>query len=191
MFDINLIADQRARKMRGRRMRRVTIYSLIGLIVGVGAMFGTMTVNALMLRGRIAEVDAELDNPELRQQLDHYYTLESQLTNLRPRVQLLERVHSSEFAWLLVAHDLGQAIPGDAWLTRFASKRRDKDHTITVAGVALTQRSVGDYMLALADQPWVKMPDLSFTRRKTLGGTEVMEYEINLSLAAPVGSFLE
>ena len=191
MFDLNLIAGQRARKLQRMRLRRVTVYGLLVLSLGIAVMYGTMTVNTLILHSRIAEVNAGLDDSMFRAELKRFYTRETQLNTLRPRVSLLERVHDSEFAWLQVARDLAQVIPTDVWLTRMQSRRQDVQHTITLAGVAMTQRSVGDYMLALADAPWVHEADLAFTRRKTLGGNEVMEYELSLTLKTPVGSILE
>ena len=190
--DINLIAERRAQKQRAVMMLRLSVYSLIALFIGVAVLYAWMVVATGLVRGRIAEVDAKLSDPALADAISRIQFLETSIASLSPRVELLEKVHDSEAAWIRILRDISACIPNNVWISQLTSHRVEKSQTLTLRGEAFTQRDIGEFMLALDKPGWSGVPALGFTQAKTTAsGTPVVEFEVTVPLTHPIGSDLK
>jgi len=192
VFSINLISAKRRQRQRSIALLRLAIYSLIGLAVAVLLIYGQMTVNVEEIRGEIAKVEGELTSPQLADSVAKIQYLEQQTKELGPRVQLLEKVHSSESEWIRILQDISARIPQNVWIGQLDSQRNDKAQTLSLRGKAFTQRDVGAFMLALDGPDWSAVPALSYSRVQSgpkVGS--VVDFEITVPLQYVIGSELK
>jgi Tfp pilus assembly protein PilN len=190
--DINLIAGRRRQKQRSVAVMRLATYSLITLLVGVALIYFYMMVETRLAAGQIADVDAQLSDPALADKIGRIQFVETSIVSLKPRVELLEKVHDSEAAWIRILRDVSGCIPSNVWVTHIASQRVDKGQSLSIKGRAFNQREIGEFMLALDEPEWSGVPKLGFTQ--VMGGRDqssYIEFDITVPLKRAIGSNLQ
>jgi len=190
MIDINLIAQRRQQKARTARLLRLEFYVALGLAIMLFVVYAGMTVRTWRVRAEIVQCDARLSEPRLVTALQRVSFLEKQNALLSPRVALLREVQKSQQCWVGMLQDFSQAVPPKVWMASMNSRLDPKGQNLTVAGSALSQRAVGDFMLNLGQMPTWQPPRLSFTR-VTKSSSGVVDFELKLALKNPVGSNLK
>jgi len=193
VLDINLIASRRRQKQRAVAIMRCSVYSLIVLFVGVALLYARLAVVTKLTKGRIAEVDAKLSDPGTAEAMSRISFLDANIASLTPRVELLEKVHRSERAWIEILRDIGACVPapGNVWLTQLSSRHAEKEQVLSLRGSAFNQADVGEFMLALDKPAWSKAPVLGFTQLNvTTRGRPVMQFEVTVPLTKVIGSDL-
>jgi len=192
VFSINLIAARRRQKQRAMALLRLAVYTLIALVVFVALIYGQMTVKVEQVKGEISRVDGELTSVQLADSVARIQFLEQQTKELAPRVQLLEKVHSSESEWIRILQDISSCIPPDVWIGQLNSQRNDKDQTISLRGKAFTQRDIGAFMLELDKPYWSAIPALGYSQVQSDKSTgDIVEFEITVPLHYVIGSELK
>lgn len=192
VFNINLIAAKRRQKQRSLALLRLGVYTLIALALGVGLVYGQMTIKVDEVKGEIARVEGELTSPELAESVTRIQFLEQQTKELGPRVQLLEKVHSSESEWIRILQDIGSCIPQDVWIGQLNSQRNDKDQTVSLRGKAFSQKDIGAFMLELDRPYWSAIPALGYSQvRSDPNAGSIVEFEITVPLHYVIGSELK
>lgn len=189
--NINLIAARRAQKQRAIAVMRCAIYSLIALFVGVALVYGWMTAATRLTAGEVAEIDARLNDPALTEAVDRIHFLDANIAKLAPRLGLLEKVHSSEEAWIRILRDIAACTPRQVWITELSSRRQDRKQTLSLRGSAYRQRDIGEFMLQLDKPEWSGPPELGVARSGvgSEGGT-VIQFEVTVPLTQMIGSEL-
>jgi Tfp pilus assembly protein PilN len=189
--DINLIATRRAQKQRTIAVMRCAVYSLIAVLVAVALLYARMWVATRLVEGQIAVVEGELANPTLADAVERIRFLEANIADYGPRVELLEKVHHSEQAWIDILRDLSVSIPKGVWVSQMTCRRGDQEQTLTFRGSAYSQRNIGQFMLQVEDLDWSKPPRLGFTQKSvTLQGRDVVDFEVTVPLNKVIGSDL-
>ena len=192
IFSINLIAAKRRQKQRSVALLRLGIYSLIALAVGVGMIYSQLSLKVNEVNGQIAEVSGELTSPELADSVARIQFLEQQTKELAPRVQLLEKVHSSESEWIRILQDISACIPQNVWIGQLDSERGKNDQTVSLRGKAFTQKDIGAFMLELDRPYWSAIPALKYSQVRTdVRSGSVVEFEITVPLHYVIGSELQ
>jgi Tfp pilus assembly protein PilN len=191
MININLIAGRRAQRLRIAKLVRISAYGVLGLVVAVVLTYAWLSIAISMVNGEIREVDARLNDPELVRALDRITFLEGQSAVLKPRVKLLQEVHQSQKDWGHILRDLSGVIPNDVWLTSLGSRREQTDQHLVIGGSALSQRAVGNFMLNLKQAPWCSLPTLGYTQAVRVQNTEVINFEVTVTLDHAIGSELQ
>jgi Tfp pilus assembly protein PilN len=191
--DINLIATRRRQKQRAIALMRCSVYSLIALTVGVALVYAWMSMAMRLTAGRIAEVEARLNDPSLADAIARIEFLETNIATLEPRVDLLEKVHGSETAWIEVLRDVGSSIPQGVWISQLVSHRQQDQHTISIRGSASRQGDmqgdIGEFMLRLDEPEWSGVPMLGYTQANmSSGGHAVADFEVTVPLTRVIGS---
>lgn len=189
--DINLIAERRAQKQRALTIMRCAVYSLIVVLIAVALLYAKMWVATRLVQGQIAEVEGKLADPAVAQTVERIRFLEAGIADYAPRVDLLEKVHDSEQAWIDIFRDLSASIPSGVWVSQLSSRRGAKDQTLALRGSAYNQRDIGQFMLQVEELTWSKPPNLGFTQKSmTLGGRPVIDFEVGVPLERVIGSDL-
>jgi len=191
VLNINLIAAKRRQKQRAIALLRLAVYSLIGLAVIVMLIYGQMTVKIEEVRGEIAKVEGELTSPQLADSVARIQYLEQQTKDLAPRVQLLEKVHTSESEWIRILEDISSCIPQNVWIGQLSSQRNDKNQTLSLRGKAFSQRDIGAFMLDLDKPYWSAVPALGYSQVQQAQTGPVLEFEISVPLQYVIGSDLK
>ncbi|MFB3880211.1 MAG: PilN domain-containing protein [Armatimonadota bacterium] len=189
--DINLIAARRASKQRAAALMRFAFYSVAALLVAVGLMYGKMWMATRVVEGQIALVEGELANRELSDQIERIKFLETNIADYGPRVELLEKVHNSEQAWIGILRDLSMSMPQGVWISQFTSHRSDKEQILTFRGGAYSQREIGQFMLHVEELGWSQAPTLGYTQANTgQRGRTTVDFEVSVPLVKVIGSDL-
>jgi Tfp pilus assembly protein PilN len=194
VLDINLIATQRRQKQRATAILRCAVYSVIALFLGVATLYGRLAVQTRLTQGQIAEVQAKLGDPALADAITRISFLDTNIARLGPRVELLEKVHDSEQAWIDILRDIAACVPGtgNVWLSQLLSRRAEKDQTLSLRGSSYNQADIGEFMLNLDKPDWSKAPTLGFSQLRATGkGRPVIEFEITVPLNRVIGSDLK
>jgi len=190
--DINLIATKRAQRQRAVAIMRCVFYSLFAVLVGLGLVYAKMWIATRLVQGQIAEVEAKLADPALAEAVERIRFLEKNIANYGPRVQLLEKVHDSEQAWITILNDLSRSIPSGVWVSQFTSHRGDKQQSVTLRGSAYNQRDIGQFMLQVEKLSWSQPPGLGYTQASVnLRGRPVIDFEVSVPLEKIIGSELK
>jgi Tfp pilus assembly protein PilN len=194
VLDINLIAGRRRQKQRAITILRCAVYSLIVLFLAVALLYARLTAATKLTQGRIAEVEAKLSDPTLAEAVSRIQFLDGNIGKLEPRVDLLEKVHDSEQAWIQILRDVGACVPtaGNVWLSQLGSHRAEKEQVLSLRGSAFNQSDIGEFMLNLDKPAWSKAPALGFTQMNvTQQGRSVIQFEITVPLSQIIGSGLK
>jgi len=189
--DINLIAARRAQKQRTIAIMRCAVYSLIAILVAVALLYAKMWMATRLVEGQIAVVEGELANPTLASTIERIQFLETNIADYGPRVDLLEKVHDSEQAWIDILSDLSVSIPKGVWISQMTSRRGPEDQTLALRGSAYNQRDIGQFMLQVEKLSWSQAPGLGFTQANVnLQGRSVVDFEVSVPLNKIIGSDL-
>ena len=189
MIDINLIAARRQQRQRAAMMMRFAVYSVIGLVVLIGLVYAWLAVATNYVQSQIGEKNAQLSDPKLKGAVDRLGFLERRIDGLRPRVDLLQKVHDSEEGWVRVLRDLSASLPTDVWVNQLSSRRSEQGQYLTLRGSALSQGLVGDFMLRVKQTNWSGVPRLQQATKAppAAGRAEVVEFEVHIPLQHALG----
>ena len=189
--DINLIAARRAQKQRTIAILRCAVYSLIAILVAVVFLYAKMWVATSLVEGQISVVEGKLANPTLAGAIERINFLETNIADYGPRVDLLEKVHDSEQAWIDILSDLSRSIPQGVWVSQLTSRRGTTDQTIALRGSAYNQRDIGQFMLQVEKLEWSQTPSLGYTQvNANQHGRSVVDFEVSVPLNNIIGSEL-
>jgi Tfp pilus assembly protein PilN len=190
--DINLIAARRRQKQQALTLMRLAVYSLIALSIGMLTLYGYMVVETRLADGRISDVDAALADPGLTDKAARITFVESSIADLQPRVDLLEKVHNSEHAWIHILRDVAACMPPGVGLSSLTSERVDKGQAISIKGKSTDQGDIGQFMLALDAPAWSGTPRLGYSQITGSRDTfNLIEFEITVPLNKIIGSDLK
>jgi Tfp pilus assembly protein PilN len=193
VLNINLIAGRRRQKQRTATVVRAAFYSVVGLCALGVLVYLEMVVAAQQVRGGIDTIQAELSSPGTVTKMARVALLEKETQELTPRVQLLEKVHTSEAEWIGILYDISARIPQNVWLGQMTTQRTDKQQTIALKGRALRQAEIGAFMLALNEPAWSNSAALTFAQAAQDGrsGSTAVEFEITVPLKSVIGGNLK
>ncbi len=191
--DINLIAARRAQRQRAATLLRFGVYSAAAILVAMGLMYGQMWIATRVVEGRIAMVEGELASPQLADAVQRIQFLETNIADFGPRVQLLEKVHDSEQAWIGIFRDLSVSVPRGVWIAQMTSHRSDKEQTLTFRGSAYSQKDIGQFMLQVDSLGWSNAPTLGYTQASTnqRERAAAVDFEVSVPLKKQIGSDLQ
>ena len=190
--DINLIAARRAQRQRSAALMRFAFYSVAAILVAMGLMYGKMWMTTHVVEGQIAMAEGELASPQLADAIQRIRFLETNIADFGPRVELLEKVHDSELAWISILRDLSVSIPKGVWISQMTSHRGDKEHSLTFRGSAYNQKDIGQFMLQIDSLEWSQAPNLGYTQANTnQRGRAAVDFEVSVPLQKAIGSDLQ
>ena len=187
MPSINMIAARRAEKKRLEKLVSSVFLVIIGEIVITLAVVGFMTARVHAANVAIRGLDAKLT--ELRPTVDKISRYEKEIKALEPRLNLLTESRERTLLWYTVLKDLSRSMPEKTWLTSVSTNRtqsqtgEESDPAISLAGVSMSQRLVGETMLRLNQFPEFKRVDLNYTQEGN-GEWKTLEFQVVARLAS-------
>lgn len=189
MPSINMITARRAERKRLEKLIRVALVVIFCEAVLVLLVFGFMATRLLTASWAIDRLDRKLE--ELEPTVTAMKEYESGLEELKPRLDLLELSKSETLLWYDVLRDLGWSMPESTWLNSLtavktqpegspeqSSQRPPPITTITLRGVTVSQRLVGEAMLRLNQFPEFQKVDLNYTQKGTDAELDTLEFQI-------------
>jgi Tfp pilus assembly protein PilN len=182
-----MIAARRAERLRLARITR-------GLTLSAGVagallftIFAGMSARILSVRFETGRVEGEL--VRLRPTLDRIAALNQERDLLRPKLVVLDNAQHGTLRWHCVLVDLQRSIPPQTWLTGIAVEgAQDKEQTVRLNGVTVSQKLVGEAMLRLNQNRLYRAVDLHFTQSGKLGERDTVEFELAAHLQPMEGA---
>ncbi|HET6455183.1 MAG TPA: PilN domain-containing protein [Armatimonadota bacterium] len=187
MPSINMIAARRAEKKRLEKLVSSVFLVIIGEIVITLAVVGFMTARVHAANVAIRGLDAKLT--ELQPTVDKISRYEKEIKALEPRLNLLAESRERTLLWYTVLEDLSRSMPEKTWLTSVSTNRTQSQTgeeaalAISLAGVSMSQRLVGETMLCLNQFPEFKRVDLDYTQEGN-GEWKTLEFQVVARLAS-------
>lgn len=187
MPSINMIAVRRAEKKRIERMVYITLLVIAGEMVLSLGVLGIMSVRVHAANGSIQQLDTKMT--KLQPTVMRIQRYESEVKDLKPRLELLGDSRNQTLLWYAILHDLAKSMPEQTWLTNVAtnyvvtpaaadgSTKASSSTTVNLSGTTASQKLVGDTMLGLNQCPEFDKVDLTFTQEST-GNAKGLNFQI-------------
>lgn len=183
MLLINLIAARRAERRKLEFMRGALVRSMFGIaaLAVMGVVF--MTYSIQTTRSRIRDLDAQ--TAMLQTTVSKVEQLQGNMAAIQPKVATLLSAQNATNRWRAVLQEVGSSLPAKAWITSFAAQPQPAD-SFVVTGQAASHQKVGETILRLNKEPYMKSVDLHYTQSTTQG--KVVNFEMAGSLLPAEGA---
>lgn len=186
MPSINMIAARRSETKRLESKTRVVLLVLVAEVLLTVFMLSFMAARAYTANRQISRLDKELE--VIQPTVDKINEYETQIAELKPRLDLLKESRIKTLFWYDVMQDLSKSMAVDTWLnsiTTMETQSSEKKNTVVnIRGVSVSQRNVGETMLRLNQWPEFQHVDLNYTQEGTALSRETLDFEIALSLSS-------
>ncbi|MHB9024268.1 MAG: PilN domain-containing protein [Armatimonadota bacterium] len=149
MINLNLIAERRAKKTREMTVLRATALGVALLFVAMLVVNGGMFFVHRNVKNLNIAKQKELQGLQPREAA--YQTLLAEVQELRPVVNLLARVRTTEAAWMTILADIGRVIPPKVSIAGVNASVGSGSVTLSMNGTAADEKTVGDFMIALRE----------------------------------------
>jgi len=194
-----MIAGRRAEKTKLENRVRAALLLAFGEVVVAIALFSFMTACMFTADLKIDRLDSQLKKLEPTVDKIHYY--ETQISELKPKLNLLADSRETTLMWSQIFQDLSHSMPESTWLSNVASVHSTDASAnvassaaagspatpapkpvsklvLTLRGTSENQRLVGDAMLKLGQFPEFKQVDLNFTSKGGNAEMEAVDFEV-------------
>ncbi len=190
MPSINMIAARRAEKKRIEKFVYITLMVIAGEAALVLGTLGFMTAKVHAAGSHIKQLDAQMIR--VQPTVERIQSYESEIKDLKPRLDLLESSRKSTLTWYVIMHDLARSMPEKTWLTSVSTQvvqpsaadvLQTPSATISIGGNSISQKLVGETMLRLNECPEFDRVDLTYTQEA--GGTlKALQFMISAKLGS-------
>lgn len=161
MIKINLLPVRTARKKEDVRRQVSTFLLLLGLcLAGMGYGVFIMNKEVSALKREIASTENEIKTYQARVKKVTEY--KEALKKLESKMSIIAKLDSSRSAPVRLVDALTQVVIGDKmWLTSV----KEADGKIDLAGIAIDENVVADFMRRLESTPYFATVDLGSTKQ--------------------------
>jgi Tfp pilus assembly protein PilN len=161
MLLINLIAARRAERRKLELIRAVMVRAMVGVGAATVAGVALMTFNIQIVKNRIQDVNQQ--TAMLQDTVSRVETLQAQMSAVQPRVATLLKAQNATNRWRAVLQEISVSLPQKTWITSFVSQTTNGDG-FTVTGQSISQNQVGQAMMRIGSQPYIKDVSLQYTQ---------------------------
>ena len=198
MPSINMIALRREEKRHQEKNARRLLYSIAGEVGVVVAVAFVMTARILVTQNHINDLADQL--AKLKPQVAQIQALQAQTAALQPKVQTLDGAKTDTLFWYNNFYAVTDSLPAKTWLTSLGTAAGGTattptpgdncgtDPTLSLAGVAMSEATVGESMLRMNQSPRLDHVDLSFVQSQKIGTADAVSFQMTVHLkpeAAP------
>lgn len=167
---------------RNAQRKAVVIYSLI-LFISVS--FASQLYFTLKNKAEVAEHSiSELSNSvrSLRETLGDVVQLEELNEKLQKQLLMIAQLKSGKRGPVRLLDDVSIALPDRAWISEITQNGT----RIKIAGRALDNQTISEFMLRLDASNWLQSVDLDESRQEIIEGVKVQAFTLEAEVV-PVG----
>lgn len=187
MPSINMIAARRAEKKKlEQRVRAAFLVIIAGVALGLGVL-SYMAARVYTAGQHSESLDQTLSR--FQPKVDMIRDYESQISALAPRLELLSQSKGETLLWCSVLQDLSQSMPEKTWLMNITTQRTQTTPAagktasagatvVSLKGVSVSQKLVGEAMLRLNRFPEFQRVDLTYTQQGTKMAADTLDFEV-------------
>lgn len=193
MPSINMIAVRREEKRRQEQNIRKLLYAILGEVGLVVLMASVMGGRIYVTDTRIADLTDQLN--KLQPRVTQIQQLQSETTAMLPKVQTLDGAKADTLFWYKNFYAVTNSLPPQTWLTSLGTSAgaaapgaatpgtaSGADPTLSLAGVAMNQATVGETMLRMNQAPTLDHVDLEFVQQAKQGQTDAVSFQMTVHL---------
>jgi Tfp pilus assembly protein PilN len=198
MPSINMIALRRGEKRHQEENARKLLYSIAGEVGLVVVVAFVMTTRILVTQNHLNDLSDQLN--KLKPQVAQIQALQTQTAALQPKVDTLDGAKADTLFWYNNFYAVTASLPPKTWLTALGTgtsgtavgaapgNASGDDPTLNLAGIAMSEATVGESMLRMNQSPMLDHVDLSFVQAQKLGTANAVSFQMTVHLkpeAAP------
>ncbi|CAB1083282.1 Type IV pilus biogenesis protein PilN [Olavius algarvensis Delta 1 endosymbiont] len=181
MIRINLLPFRAARKKENIR-RQVSIFLLSLAFLLIILVYYNWSLGGKVdgLNQEIKQTQAELDKYEkINKEIQD---IKQKLSNLKKKMAVMETLEANRFAPTRLMDSMTQAIvPKRMWFTKFESK----DNNVKIAGIALDNKTVADFMVRLEQTGLFSDVDLKTLKQKKVSKSNLKSFQVSCTKKQP------
>ena len=202
MPSINMIAVRREEKRRQEQNVRKLLYGIVGELGLVVVVASVMGGRMLVAEARIHDLSDQLH--KLQPRVTQIQLLETQTAAMAPKVETLDGAKSDTLFWYKNFYAVTDSLPPKTWLTSLGTgtgigavppaagaapgAAGGTDPTLNIAGVALSQATVGETMLHMNQAPTLDHVDLAFVQQQKIGQATAVSFQMTVHLKPEAGA---
>jgi type IV pilus assembly protein PilN len=178
MIRINLLpvrAAQKKEKLRGQ----IVVVGLCGVVALLLCVGSYLHIN-MKIEAERAEVSRmESDISALKKKIGEVGRFKKLQEELKGKLEILDKLKSDRSGPARYLDELNKIIPEKLWLTEFT----EKGGTVTVKGVALSEKNVAEFMRNLTTSQMFDKVDLVQTAQKDSQGLKLQDFQLTFVIS--------
>ena len=193
MPSINMIALRREEKRHQEKNARKLLYSIAGEVGVVAAVAFVLTARIVVTQGHINDLGDQL--AKLKPQVAQIQSLQAQTVALQPKVDTLDGAKADTLFWYDNFYAVTDSLPAKTWLTSLSTgagagapaaptpgSNCGADPILNLAGIAMSEATVGQSMLRMNQSPRLDHVDLSFVQSQKIGKADAVSFQMTVHL---------
>ena len=186
MIRINLLPVKET-ELAARRSQEIRLVVLMLLLLALGIVADRVRYSRTMAQLDQEAADLEAELVVLREKVAEATRLDQQRKDLDTKLKVIAELSQKRVGPAGVLRDLSKATPDRLWLTDVT----ESAGAATIAGKALDNQTIADFLRALANSPYFKNVDLSETTQDEQEGFKLKKFLIraNIDYAAKPDAF--
>lgn len=181
MVYINLLPIREI-KRRTKAVQQLSLYTfvLIGVLVAIGAVAFYQVSTAKQLKQNIAALNKEKQH--YNQILAQIKKLEADKKEIESRIAVINELKKSSALTVHMLDEIANLTPTKRiWL----SSLKQSGTSLLLAGMALDNQTVANYMEALKTSPYITEINLNTSTQKVFAGADLMSFTLNCTISMP------
>ena len=179
MIKINLLPKEARKRVGLGQQIAIIVLVLVATFVGIGFYWS-------YLDGVIEEKNAEIAKTkqrlqELQKIIDEINKFEAQRKALEQKLAVIAKLEKEQQLPVHLLDEVYMTLEDDLWLRNFQEGNFD----ITIAGTALSNPIVSDYLRNLQESEFFDDVELVVSQRKTIGSQTVRDFQVKMKLIPP------
>ena len=179
MIKINLLPKEAQKRVGLGQQIAIIVFVLVATFSGIGFYWN-------YLDGVIEEKNAEIAKTqqrlkELEKIIEEINKFEAQREALEQKLAVIAKLEKEQQLPVHLLDEIYLTLEDDLWLKNFQEGNND----ITIAGTALSNPVVSDYLRNLQNSEYFDDVELVVSQRRTVGSQTVREFQIKMKLTPP------
>jgi len=177
MIRINLLpvrATQKKEKLRGQIIVFGLSLVVVALICGGAYLHINMRIDAE--RAEVSQMNAEIN--ALKKKIGEVGRFKKLQAELKGKLEILDKLKKGRSGPARYLDELNKVIPEKLWLTEFT----EKGGSVSVRGVALSEKKVAEFMRNLTASEFFDRVDLVQTAQKEQQGLKLQDFQLTFQI---------
>jgi type IV pilus assembly protein PilN len=178
MIRINLLpvrATQKKEKLRGQIIVVILCVVVVSLLCVGTYLHINMKIDAE--RTEVARMENEINS--LKKQIGEVGRFKKLQEELKGKLEILDKLKNDRSGPARYLDELNKIIPEKLWLTEFT----EKNGTVSVKGVALSEKNVAEFMRNLTTSAMFDKVDLVQTAQKENQGVKLQDFQLTFVIS--------
>jgi len=171
MIRINLVRGKRKKR---RELNAGSVWIALPLVVLAGTLYFHTTVSGKISRLDAGIVKANADIAALKKEIGEVEKFKARKAELQKKVDIISNLQKGRIGPVRYFEALSAAIPEKCWINTLGLK----DEKVTLAGVALNNYTIANFMTALGQTGRFRDVVLGSAEQTTVAGVKLVKFNL-------------